>query len=151
MTATNGELWAQLDRLMTQYEKTTKHLSSVQEKVPTLRGEASSADGLVTVTVGARGNVVGLTISPRAFRRLSPTELAEMIVATAEQAGRAATSQMQELVAPFLPKDVKLEDLMSGNADFSQFAPKEPLTAENFDQWWEQFGWRPDGKPGGGR
>lgn len=47
---------------------------------------ATSADGLLTVTVNARGVLVGLDIDPRAVRRMSSDELALLIPALVAEA-----------------------------------------------------------------
>ncbi len=142
----NRELWARYDELVTAYERTRKQLGELREKLDGLRGEAQSPDGLVSATVGARGELTRLTLSPRTYRHLGPDELAETIVAAVRQAGANLAEQAGELYAPFLPKDVSYAQVRAGEADPAAFRPREPLTADTFTDWWGQLG-----VAGGGR
>ena len=143
MNGDNSALWADFDRLLTQYERSRKDLTTVQEGMRDSRATAESEDGLIKATVGPHGTLADLEISPRAHRRLGPTQMAETIVATVEKAAAAMNKRAEELLAPFLPNGVSLAELKSGQIDFASWLPKEPLTAENFDEWWGQFGGPP--------
>src|SRR5690348_5693036 len=134
----NRELMARYDELVTAYERTRKQLGELREKMQGLSGAATSPDGLVSATVGPRGELTALTLSPRTYRHLGTEELAETILATVRRAGANLTEQAGELYAPFLPKDVSYAQLRSGEADPASFAPREPLTADTFQEWWGQ-------------
>jgi DNA-binding protein YbaB len=114
-----AELRVRHAELLTEYERGVTHLARLRERMAKLRGTARSDDALLTVTVDARGQLSTVEIEPRAFRRHSPTELGEAIVATARKAGDQVHAQMRELLAPFVADNAPLDKLMSGEADWS--------------------------------
>jgi DNA-binding protein YbaB len=135
----NRELWARYDQLLTVFERTRRQLGEVQAKVSTLTGTATSKDGMVTATVGPRGTLTELTFHARAFRRLSPTELAEAVVATVREATDDVQAKAAKLYQPFLPRTADYAQLMRGEVDLSAFVPQRPVTDESFDEWWSGF------------
>jgi DNA-binding protein YbaB len=139
MAVNNRELWARYDQLLTTFERTRRQLGEVQEKAATLSGSATSKDGMVTATVGPRGTLTALTFHARALRRLSPTELAEAVVATVQQATDDVQAKAAQLYQPFLPKRADYAELLRGEVDLSAYVPERPITHENFDEWWAQF------------
>jgi DNA-binding protein YbaB len=143
----NQALWAQFDRLLTEYDKARTNLGTLQKEIGGIRGTADGEGGLVTVTVTLHG-VTDLEISPRAYRRLSPSQLARTILEAIERARAKATAQAHELVAPFLPKDARLDDLVSGKVDVANWIPAEPLTPETFEDWWNRLGGHSGRAPG---
>jgi DNA-binding protein YbaB len=137
--STNQELFARYDYLLREYERTRKGLLALREKLSTLTAKTESKDGLVRATVGPRGELQELELDPRAYRRLTPTELASSIVDTVAQARRALSEQAAQAYAPLLPAGTSYEHLLSGEADVSAFVPHQPVTDATFDQWWETW------------
>jgi DNA-binding protein YbaB len=115
-----SHLRADFEALSAEFERSRKQLDVMQRRMPTLRGTAESPDKLVTVTVGARGELRELEIDPKAYRKLSPTELAETIVETTAKASRAAFAEVEQLLKPFMSFDGPFEKLMSGELDWSE-------------------------------
>jgi hypothetical protein len=72
------------------------------------------------VTVGPRGELKELEINPKAYRKLSPTQLADAIVETAGVAARAAFAEVEQMLKPFMSVDASWEKLMSGEADWAK-------------------------------
>jgi hypothetical protein len=89
---------------------------------------------------------VGLEISPRGYRQLTPTTLAASILEASAAATRALDRRTHELLAPFLPAGMPFEELASGRVRVADWAPQEPLTAASFDQWWGRFGSGKEGR-----
>lgn len=140
---TNAALRARLDELLGEYDRLRKNMSDAQQRMKVMRGTASTSDGTVKVTVDFRGKLAGLDIEPRAYRRYSPSQLSEEILRLANAAAAQVTSDMAEVMAPFLPHGVSYADLMSGAADMSALSVDKPLTNENFDAWRARFSGRP--------
>ncbi|MDQ2874910.1 MAG: YbaB/EbfC family nucleoid-associated protein, partial [Actinomycetota bacterium] len=136
----NAALRLRLEELLGTYADVRKNLGALQQRVREAQGEARSKDGSVRVRVGPQGNLLELVLEPRAYRRLSPSELAAEILELARQATREVQGQMEQVMAPFLPKDVAYADVLTGQADPASWAPKEPLTSETFDTWWAGIG-----------
>jgi DNA-binding protein YbaB len=145
--AANAALKARLSELLDDYDRVRKNLGAAQARMRTMRGTARSADGTVTVAVDFRGTMAALELSPRAYSRYSPSLLAEEIMRLVDEARRAVTDQMGEVMAPFLPQGVEYADLMSGQADPAELALPAPLTNENYDAWRARFSGRPSTVP----
>ncbi|PZA19459.1 YbaB/EbfC family DNA-binding protein [Modestobacter versicolor] len=110
-------------------------LRSTAEKLategPRLQAEAkavqvteTSRDGLVTVTVGSRGELVRLDIDPRVFRRPDSRELADTITETVHRAAAAAQERVLDVLEPLVPRrtmqahlDGDTEAVVSGMTD----------------------------------
>ncbi|TMR14397.1 YbaB/EbfC family nucleoid-associated protein [Nonomuraea turkmeniaca] len=64
-----------------------------------------SRDGLVTVTVGARGELVGLDLDPRIYRRTDARWLADTITDTVRRAAARARERIAEILEPVIPRE----------------------------------------------
>ena len=76
----------------------------------------TSDDGLVSVTVGPRGELVRLDLDPRIYRRPDSRQLADTITATVQRAARAAEDRVVQLLSPLADED-QLRATMSGDTD----------------------------------
>lgn len=128
-------LRARVEQLLGDYDKVRGNLAAMRERLASALGEARTPDGSVRLTVGPRGDLRALEIGPRAYRRLSPSELAEEIMELSRQARDDVQKQLERVVAPFLPDGVSYADVMAGQADPSAWAARQPLTSEAFDAW----------------
>jgi DNA-binding protein YbaB len=135
----NGALRARLDELLGEYERLRKNLATAQQRMRSMTGMAESSDHSVKVTVDSRGAMTGLELAPTAYRRYSPTLLAELILKLIKEASGQVTSEMATVMAPFLPRDVNYADLIAGKADMSGVGADKPLSNETFDQWRARF------------
>jgi DNA-binding protein YbaB len=84
------------------YEKLAADLRNARRSVDDLTGTAESADGLVAATVGATGEVIDLSLSPRIYRSTDSTALADLILATIDAAGNEASKKAFAALSPFL-------------------------------------------------
>ena len=135
----NAALRVRLDELLGDYDRLRKNLAEARDRMRTMKGSAASSDGSVRVVVDFRARVTGLEIEPRAYRRYSPTQLAEEIRRLIDQAAAQVTVEMAGVMAPFLPTGVSYAGLMSGETDPSVLSPGEPLTNETYDAWRARF------------
>lgn len=116
------EPWRLLEQLVQEVNQQTEQLGKMHQKVRELSATARSKDGMVTVTVGPRGEVRTIEFDPRVYRKLSPSELSTLIV---EQIGRATSQvsgEMRELMGPFVP-DLPFGDLFGEGTSFESFLP----------------------------
>jgi DNA-binding protein YbaB len=116
------EPWRLLEQLVQEVNQQTEQLGKMHQKARELSATATSKDGMVTVTVGPRGEVRTIEFDPRVYRKLSPSALSTVIV---EQIGRATSQvsgEMRELMAPFVP-DLPFEDLFGAGTSFESFLP----------------------------
>jgi hypothetical protein len=142
---TNAILRARLEELLGEYERARGGLERARAAMRTMRGRAETTDRTIVVAVDAQGRLSTLEIDPRAYRRFSPSQLAEEIVALTQQAVADVTSQVGEVMAPFLPAGVPLADVVSGKADLGDYLPKQPPTGDTFEDWRDALTRPPDG------
>jgi DNA-binding protein YbaB len=138
--AVNAALRGRLEQLLGEYDRLRGNLATMQQRLASAQAEAKSDDGSVRVTVGPRGELRGLEIGPRAYRHLSPSELAAEILRLSTKATASVQDQLEEVMAPFLPAGVSYADAASGTADLSAWAPSRPVTNATFDDWIAGFG-----------
>lgn len=134
----NAALRARVEQLLGEYGKVRDNLAAVREKLARTEGTARSADGGLQVTVGPRGELRGLQIDPRTYRRLSPSELAAEILRLSAEAADDAARHLEPVLAPFLPPGVSYQQVIAGQADAQSWAPPQDL-----GDWWSAMGIRP--------
>ncbi|MFF4196776.1 YbaB/EbfC family nucleoid-associated protein [Nonomuraea sp. NPDC001831] len=120
----SDEFGLTVEALAKEYNRQARELRTAYGKLSELAATAESRDGLVSVTVGPRGQVQDITLDPRVYRKLAPSQLARSIM---EQIG-AATAQVadrtKELMTPFMPKGLPLEEVLGEGADIESFLPQ---------------------------
>jgi DNA-binding protein YbaB len=122
------EQWqSHIDEMLQQYRQMRDRLGALQQEVAALSATARSPDGLVTATVGAQGQVVGLRIDPEALRRLDAAALAGQIVATAGVAAGAVRERAGETLKGFVPPRFKDAIDADGTVDVLRLIP-QPLS-----------------------
>jgi DNA-binding protein YbaB len=142
---------AEVDQLMADYRRSREQLVAVQRGMAAIRETATSHDELVTVTVGPRGTLIDLVIDDLAYRRLRPSELAELIVRTTDVAVAVATKRMHEQLTPVLPTGADPDAVLSGRADVSEseLEPEptagRPVRKSREDDSFENRNWVTDG------
>ncbi|WP_327087372.1 YbaB/EbfC family nucleoid-associated protein [Nonomuraea sp. NBC_01738] len=128
----NDDFRLTVEGLAKEYNRQVGELRTAYGKVSELTGLAETRDGMVRVSVGPRGQVQDITLDPRVYRKLSPSQLAHAIL---EQIG-AATEQVadrtRELMAPFMPAGLPLEQVLGEGASVESFLP-QPVTPPSGD------------------
>ncbi len=97
------EWQAQIDGLLTQYRQMQANLGHVRQKMTEVSATAQSPDGLISATVGYRGDLTALEIDPRALRPADPQALADSIVAATQAAVEQVREEIHEVMAPAIP------------------------------------------------
>src|SRR4051795_10792810 len=77
---------AHIDELLAEYRQKRADLKKLQETMASAEATVTAADDMVTVRVGPQGRLLGLEFNPRVYRRLSPSELAEAVLAAVQEA-----------------------------------------------------------------
>jgi DNA-binding protein YbaB len=131
------DLQAHLDELMEQYQAKRSQLQELQRQMGSAEATVTAADGMVTVTVGAQGRLTGLEFNPRVYRRLSPSELAECVLAAVQEAGGQVGDQMRAVLEPLVPDGTSYGDM--GSVDLSKVLPERP---DDLDALKERYGLR---------
>lgn len=136
---TNAALRARLEDLLGEYEHLRRQAGAAQQRLRTLTGSARSSDGAVSVEVDSRSRLTRLDIDPKAYRRLSPSQLADEIQSLYAEASSDVTRRAGEVMAPLLPAGASYQRLMDGDADPAELFAEGPLTDETYDQWRARF------------
>jgi DNA-binding protein YbaB len=107
-----------VERSVGQAQDVARHLQDAMGRLGEVTGVGEAADGMVTATVTAEGNIKEVTFNPR-VKRLDAEKLAEEIVAAVQAAQTDAMNKSQKLVTdaigdrtPF-GKDFNADKLMA--------------------------------------
>ncbi len=92
-----------MQQILQQAQKMQQDMAEAQEKLKDERVEASAGGGMVTVTVNGGGEIVGITIDPRAIDPDDPEMLADLVMAAVNEALRSAHSLMESKMQGMLP------------------------------------------------
>ncbi len=140
LEARNVAMRRQVDSLLDGLNRQTAALQSAQAQAGEVTSQATSADGLVTVTVNAVGIVTDVQFAPSAFDRSTPDRLARSVVAVIQQAAADAQQKVDAVLAPVrgnlpdlpdvFPGAPALQDLLPVNRRPQQ--PPEPEEDEDF-------------------
>ncbi|SCE79047.1 Conserved DNA-binding protein YbaB [Micromonospora coriariae] len=107
----NRELRARFDDVYGQYQQLRSKLDDLRTRLAELRVTRRSADGQVSATVGARGELVAVELDPAVYRDRNAEALSRKITETVRAATVAATEATRELVTASMPAG-------SGSAEF---------------------------------
>ncbi|MBQ0903042.1 YbaB/EbfC family nucleoid-associated protein [Micromonospora sp. U21] len=107
----NRELRARFDDVYGQYQQLRSNLDTLRTRLAELRVTRRSADGQVSATVGARGQLVAVELDPAVYQDRDAEALSRKITETVRAATAAATEATHELVAGSMPTG-------SGSAEF---------------------------------
>jgi DNA-binding protein YbaB len=113
----NTELAPTADDAWADYQRLRDDLVTLRRSFREVSETAYSPDGLVSATVGSRGELTELTLDPRIYRTVDAAALAETITATIRGAVTAAAVSMVELTKPFLPDAPHRAGSGPGDAD----------------------------------
>jgi len=114
----NRALRERLSDVYGQYEQLRAHLEELPQRLASMQVSASSPDGLVHATVGPRGQLTDLRIDHESYRTTDADDLARTIVATTREAAERTASEVETLLAGYLPPDSGTLRLLRDN-DFA--------------------------------
>ncbi len=120
----------QVEELLADYRRTREQLAEVHRSLLAIKESATSADGLITATVGPQGNLIGLLVADAAYQRYRAAELAQEIVRTVGAAAGRAAARANDTLRPVLPADADPAALLAGRADLrpAELVPESPPT-----------------------
>ncbi|GII86567.1 hypothetical protein Ssi03_45570 [Sphaerisporangium siamense] len=100
-----AELRAYADELRATFTRLHEEAPALHEKARAVQVTEKSRDGLISATVGPRGDLIRLDIDPRVYRRPDSRELADSITETVHRAAEKARAKVVELFEPLIPAD----------------------------------------------
>jgi DNA-binding YbaB/EbfC family protein len=95
-----------LNALMKQAQEMQSQMEQMQEEASKETAEASSGGGMVTVVASAGGEIKELRIDPKAIDPNDPEMLADLVMAAANEALRAAHAKVEAKMKALLPPDL---------------------------------------------
>lgn len=114
-----------LEQLAADYARHRAAAVHAQERMSQVSATMTSPQGLVTVTVGAQGEVQSLLFNSQDYRKMPAAELSHVVLDTIS---RARASVMQQL-AGALPDStfagISYADVMNGNVNWDQVLPEK--------------------------
>lgn len=96
-------LQAYAEELRTTFMRLQDEGAELHAKARAVQATETSRDGLVSVTVGSRGELVRLDIDPRVYRRPDARALADSITETVQRAAAKAQERIIEVFEPLIP------------------------------------------------
>jgi len=99
----NDELRGQLEDLTAGYEERLAQLRQLQVQARRVKAVARSRDGLISVMVGAQGQLLGVDLAAGVYERRSPQRLAAAVIELAADAAADAANQVRQIMEPVLP------------------------------------------------
>lgn len=99
----NQELRARLAEVHKRYARMRSELDDLQRRVDAVRVTVVSADGLVRVTVGPRGELIDVKLIRRATRNMDNEYVSRTILSTVHSASAQAAERVQTLMGDYLP------------------------------------------------
>lgn len=96
-------LRARADELMAQFDRMRSGVGDLQQQLRAVSATVTSDDGLVTVTVGPRGQVTKVDIDPRVYRRPDAAQLSTTVTETIRAATAQAMTEVERICRPLVP------------------------------------------------
>ena len=96
----------ELNALMKQAQEMQAQMQQLQEEAAAETAEASAGGGMVTVVATAAGELKELRIDPKAIDPDDPEMLADLVLAAANEALRAAHAKVEQKMRGMLPPDL---------------------------------------------
>ena len=95
-----------MNKMLREAQRMQEELARAQEDAAKEEVEASAGGGMVRVKANGAGELVSITIDPKAIDPDDPELLADMVLAAVNEALRSAQSLMQSKVSGLLPGDL---------------------------------------------
>jgi DNA-binding YbaB/EbfC family protein len=95
-----------MNQLTKQAQEMQAQMEQLQEEAGKETAEASAGGGMVTVVASAAGELKELRIDPKAIDPDDPEMLADLVLAAANEALRAAHAKVEAKMKGMLPPDL---------------------------------------------
>lgn len=104
------------EELRATFSRMQEEALELHEQARGIRVTETSADALVSATVGARGDLIRLDLDPRIYRRPDSRQLADSITETIGRAAAKARERVVEIFAPLIPPE-QMEAHLEGDVE----------------------------------
>ncbi|MFD7794962.1 YbaB/EbfC family nucleoid-associated protein [Streptomyces sp. NPDC059759] len=121
----------QIEDLLEQYRRQREQAAETRRRINATTSTATAPRQTVKVTVGAQGEVTAIEFPTGAYRRMAPKELADVLLATIQQARSEALDGVAGVLAGELPPGVTVADLLQGRVDPTVLLPEDPAMPDS--------------------
>jgi DNA-binding protein YbaB len=118
-----------LEQLFAEYQRQRDGLADMQRRMSEISASATSPRREVTITVGQNGVLTDIQFANGAYRRMTPSDLTAVVMATFQEAKEAAFEEAARILAPMLPDGVDAGAMVRGQAGVDAYMPAEPRMA----------------------
>lgn len=139
---------AAAEQALARYRELRQDAVNIQRQMREITGTAVSRRQTVKVTVNVHGEISALEFPTGGYKRMTPTELAEAITATAQEAKAKALEDLNALMEPKLNTGLSFKELVQGKADLVAGLPEEPAMPDDVADYLRRG--RPGSAPVGG-
>jgi DNA-binding protein YbaB len=126
----NYDFQRQMDDMAADFQERRSRARELRKQLSAVTGSARSRDGMISVEVGAQGQLRGVWFDPGLFDRQSPQRLAAAIMELAGIATAEAARKVQEVMAPVLPAGG-----LPADGDLMSLMPQAPTTHGGGPPW----------------
>jgi nucleoid-associated protein EbfC len=92
-----------MNKMLREAQRMQEELAKAQEEAASETVEASAGGGMVTVKANGAGEVVSITIDPRAIDPDDPELLADLVLAAVNEALRSSRALMESKMSGLMP------------------------------------------------
>ncbi|MFI7440488.1 YbaB/EbfC family nucleoid-associated protein [Nonomuraea indica] len=96
---------AYAEELRSMFMRMQDEAFDLHKKARAVQVTETSRDGLVSATVGPRGDLIRLDLDPRLYRRPDSRHLADTITETVARAAEKARERVVEIFEPVIPPE----------------------------------------------
>ncbi|MEV4059891.1 YbaB/EbfC family nucleoid-associated protein [Nonomuraea dietziae] len=118
-----------MEDMAREYNRQAAQLKQAYTQLREMKAVGKSGDGMVTVTVGPRGQVQNIELNPRVYGKLSPSELAHAILEQISAASGEVVERTKELMSPFVPEGLPYEEFFGDESSLDALLP-QPINLE---------------------
>jgi DNA-binding protein YbaB len=124
----------QLAEMLADYQRERDSVMDLQQKLTSVSCSAAAPRNTVKVTVGAQGEISELDFPTKAYRKMTPKELADAILGAVRDARHKAKAEVTELMAAQLP-GANIRAWMEGTPDMQGVLPEEPEMSDGMREY----------------
>jgi DNA-binding protein YbaB len=110
-----------LDEAVAELRRQQQRLMAARASLQDVKSKVTSKDGMVTITLDARGEISAIAFNTQKFRRMAPAELGAALVEVIGKARTQARERVADAYQSFIPPNLGLglEDLIAGKGDLN--------------------------------
>jgi len=140
---------AAAEQALARYRELRQDAMNTKRQMEAISTTAVSKRQTVKITVNVHGEITALEFPTGAYKRMTPTELADAIKTTAQEAKAMALEELNALMEPKTTSGMSFKDLVQGKADLTAGLPEEPAMPDEVADYLRRG--RPGSAPVNGR